>query len=224
VTFYLVTDPAIVKPADLRGKKIAVGGIGSSQDRIVLKYVEQASLTANDVTRIAMGADAGRRIQAIKSGSIHATLLDPGTLSYAEKEGLNVLAFMGDLFPFPFQAFAATDRKLKENPAQVKRWLRAMVGALIFVRDQPEEAAEIGIKRLRIGNVSRAALVDSIKRYNRAVTAGVPGLPSSEGIRNIIEYEVRQPLKIDRDIPQDSLMNLTFIEQVKAEFEAKKSR
>ena len=99
-----------------------------------------------------------------------------------------------------------------------------MVGSLIFVRDQPEEAAEIGIKRLRVGNVTRAALVESIKRYNRAVTAGVPGLPSSEGIRNIIEYEVRQPLKIEREIPQDSLMNLTFIEQVKAEFEAKKSR
>lgn len=225
VTFYLVTDPKIVKPADLRGKKIAVGGIGSSQDRIILKYIEQANLTPGDITRIAMGADAGRRIQAIKSGSIHATLLDPGTLSYAEKEGLNVLAFMGDLFPFPFQAFAATDKKLKESPEQVKRWLRAMVGALMFVRDQPEEAAEIGIKRLRIGNVAKAALVESIKRYNRAVAAGVPGLPSSEGIRNVIEYEVKQPLKIEREIPQESLMNLVFMEQVKAEFESKqKSR
>jgi NitT/TauT family transport system substrate-binding protein len=225
VTFYLVTDSKIVKPADLRGKKIAVGGIGSSQDRIILKYIEQANLAPGDINRIAMGADAGRRIQAIKSGAIHATLLDPGTLNYAEKEGLNVLAFMGDLFPFPFQAFAATDKKLKENPEQVKRWLRAMVGALIFVRDQPEEAAEIGIKRLRIGNVTKTALVESIKRYGRAIAAGVPGLPSNEGIRNVIEYEVRQPLKIEREISQESLMNLVFMEQVKAEFEAKnKSR
>jgi ABC-type nitrate/sulfonate/bicarbonate transport system substrate-binding protein len=223
VTSYLVTDPSIVKPADLRGKKIAVGGIGSSQDRIILKYIEQANLTPGDITRIAMGADAGRRIQAIKSGSIHATLLDPGTLSYAEKEGLNVLAFMGDLFPFPFQAFATTDKKLKENPEQVKRWLRAMVGALMFVRDQPEEAAEVGIKRLRVGNVTKSAMVESIKRYNRAVAAGVPGLPSSEGIRNVIDYEVRQPLKIEREIPQESLMNLKFMEQVKAELESKKT-
>ena len=59
VTFYLVTDPAIVKPAHLRGKKIAVGGIGDSQDRIVLKYLEQANLTVNDVTRIAMAPMPG---------------------------------------------------------------------------------------------------------------------------------------------------------------------
>ena len=129
VTSYLVTDPSIVKPADLRGKKIAVGGIGSSQDRIILKYIEQAGLSARRYYSYCDGRDAGRRIQAIKSGSIHATLLDPGTLSYAETEGLNVLAFMGDLFPFPFQAFATTDKKLKENPEQVKRWLRAMVSA-----------------------------------------------------------------------------------------------
>lgn len=223
VTIYLVTDPLIVKPADLRGKKIAVGGIGSSQDRIIVKYVEQAGLSVSDITRIAMGADAGRRIQAIKSGAIHATLLDPGTLSYAEKEGLNVLAFMGDLFPYPFQAFAVTDKKLKENPAQVKRWLRAMVNALMFVRDRPEEAAEVGIKRLRVGNITKAAMVQSIKRYNRAVSAGVPGMPSSEGIRNVIEYEVKLPLKIERDVSQESLMNLKLIEQVKTELESKKT-
>jgi NitT/TauT family transport system substrate-binding protein len=223
VTSYLVTDPSIVKPADLRGKKIAVGGIGSSQDRIILKYIEQAGLSAGDITRIAMGADAGRRIQAIKTGAIQATLLDPGTLSYAETEGLRVMAFMGDLFPFPFQAFATTDKKLKENPDQVKRWLRAMVSALMFVRDRSEEAAEVGIKKLRVGNVTKAAMINSIKRYNQAVAAGVPGLPTSEGIRNVIEYEVRQPLKLEREIPQESLMNLKFMEQVKAELESKKT-
>ena len=66
-------------------------------------------------------------------------------------------------------------------------------------------------------------MVESIKRYNRAVAAGVPGLPSSEGIRNVIEYEVKLPLKIEREIPQESLMNLKFMEQVKAELESKKT-
>jgi NitT/TauT family transport system substrate-binding protein len=223
VTFYLVTDPSIVKPADLKGKKIGVGGIGSSQDRIILKYIEQAGLSSGDITRIAMGADAGRRILAIKTGSIHATLLDPGTLSFAEQEGLNILAFMGDLFPFPFQVFATTDRKLKENPEQVKRWLRAMANALMFIRDRPEEAAEVGIKRLRVGNITKAALLEGIKRYTRALASGVPGLPSNEGIKNVIEYEVKLPLKIEREIAPESLMNLKLMEQVKTELESKRT-
>ena len=127
VTSYLVTDPSIAKAADLKGKKVGVGGIGSSQDRIIIAYVEQAGLAASDIIRINMGADASRRILAIKQGAINATILDPGTLIFAEREGLRTLAFLGDLFPFPFQTFATTDKKLLENPEQVKRWLRAMV-------------------------------------------------------------------------------------------------
>lgn len=78
VTFYLVTDGSIAKAADLKGKKIGVGGVGSSQDRLITTYVEQAGLSASDITRIAMGADAGRRILAIKSGTINATMLESG--------------------------------------------------------------------------------------------------------------------------------------------------
>src|SRR5688572_14418184 len=68
VTSYLVTDPSIAKAADLKGKKVGVGGIGSSQDRMILNYVEQAGLAASDIIRINMGADASRRILAIKQG------------------------------------------------------------------------------------------------------------------------------------------------------------
>jgi len=223
VTAYLVTDPAIKRPADLKGKKIGVGGLGSSQDRIILKYIEQAGLQPSDITRLAMGADASRRILAIKTGSIDATILDPGTVIYAENQGLNVLAFLGDLFPFPFQAFATTDKKLKENPEQVKRWLKAMVQALLFIKDKPDDATDIGLKRLRVGNLSKSALLGGIERYTRAFATGVPGLPSREGIRNIIEYEIRAPLKIDREIQEETIMNLKPIQQVRAEFESKKS-
>jgi len=224
VTFFLVTDPSITRSADLKGKKVGVGGIGSSQDRLILTYIEQAGLLSTDITRIALGADASRRILAIKTGVIHATMLDPGTVIFAEQQGLKVLAFLGDLFPYPFQTFATTDRKLKENPEQVKRWLRAMVNALMFVRDKPEEAADVALKRLRIGNVTKPALVEGIKRYNRALSSGVPGLPSSEGIRNALEHEVRIPLKMDGELSPDRVLNLKFIQQVRMELESQKTK
>jgi ABC-type nitrate/sulfonate/bicarbonate transport system substrate-binding protein len=152
---------------------------------------------------------------------INATILDPGTVIFAENEGLRTLAFLGDLFPFPFQTFATTDRKLNDNPEQVKRWLRAMVRALMFIRDNPEGAADIALRRLRIGKVSRPALFEAIKRYNRAVSPGVPGVPSAEGLKNAIEYEIKMPLKIDGELALEKVMNLKLIQQVKAELESK---
>ena len=223
VTAYLVTEPSISKAAELKGKKVGVGGIGSSQDRLIIRYLEQAGLAAGDIIRINMGADASRRILAIKQGVINATILDPGTTIYAENEGLRTLAFLGELFPFPFQAFATTDKKLRENPEQVKRWLRSMVRALMFIRDNPEGAADIALRRLRIGTVSRTALIEAVTRYNRALSPGVPGVPSAEGLKNVIEYEVKLPLKLDGELPLEKVMNLKFIREVKAELESTRS-
>jgi ABC-type nitrate/sulfonate/bicarbonate transport system substrate-binding protein len=103
------------------------------------------------------------------------------------------------LFPLPFQGYVVTDKKIADNPAQVKRWVRAMVRALLFMRERPEDAADIGIKKLHLGNINRAMLIDATKAYARAFAPGVPGVPSAEGIRNILEYEIRVPMKNGRD-------------------------
>jgi ABC-type nitrate/sulfonate/bicarbonate transport system substrate-binding protein len=55
----------------------------------------------------------------------------------------------------PFQGYVVTDKKIAENPGQIKRWVRAMVRSLMFLRDRPEESADIGIKKLQLGDISR---------------------------------------------------------------------
>ncbi len=221
VTWYLVTHPSITKAADLKGKKIGVGLIGDSADRFTTMFVERVGLSAKDVTRIPIGTSSGARVLALKSGSIQAAVLDPGAAVVAEKEGLRVLTFLGDLFPLPFQGYVTTDKKISENPAQVKRWLSAMVRALMFLRERPEESAEIGMKKLQLGNISKGMLLDAIKGYVRALPEGVPGLPSSEGIKSVLEYEIRVPMKMAEPFPAERLLDLRWVEEVKKEIEFK---
>jgi NitT/TauT family transport system substrate-binding protein len=221
VTWYFVVHPSIKQVNDLKGKKVAVGLIGDSEDRFSTMFVERGGLTAKDITRIPMGTNSGARIAAIKSGSMHAAVLDPGGMIVAEKEGLHSLAFLGDLFPLPFQGYVVTDRKIAENPGQIKRWVRAMVRSLMFMRDRPEESAEVGIKKLQLGNINRAMLVEATKAYTRAFAPGVPGVPSAEGIKNILEYEIREPMKMAERTPAKRMLDLRFAEEVKKELEQK---
>ena len=221
VTWYFVVHPSIKRVADLRGKKIGVGLIGDSEDRFSTMFVERGGLSAKDITRIPMGTSSGARIAAIKAGSLHAAVLDPGGMIVAEKEGLSSLGFLGDLFPLPFQGYVVTDKKIAENPAQIKRWVRAMVRSLIFLREHPEESAAIGVKKLQLGNINRAMLVEATKAYSRAFAPGVPGVPSVEGVKNILEYEIRVPMKMDAPLPAQRLMELSFVEEVKKELEQK---
>src|SRR5919109_1209459 len=220
VTFYLVADPSIKSAADLKGKKAAIGTPGDTQDRIITMFVERGGLSGKDIVRIAMGADTNTRVMAIKTGAAQATTVDPGGLVFAQKEGLHSLGFLGDLFPMPFQGFVTTEKKIRENSGQIKRWLKAVIRGLMFVREKPEESVDVAIKKLQLGNATRAMMVEGTRNYLRALAPGVPGLPSAEGIRNFLEYDIKIPMQLKEDVPPERLLSLQLVEEVKRELEA----
>jgi ABC-type nitrate/sulfonate/bicarbonate transport system substrate-binding protein len=220
-TWYLVVHPSINQVGDLRGKRIGVSLIGDSEDRFTTLYIERAGVSAKEVTKISLGTSPGDKVLAIKSGSVSAVVLDPAATVVAEREGLKSLAYLGDVFPLPFQGYVTTDRKIAENPAQVKRWARAMVKALMFLRERPEEAAEVGLKKLPFGKINKAMLTNAIKSWARALPPGVPGLPSADGVKNILEYDIRLPLKLEGPVPAEKFLDLRWVAEVKKELEQK---
>jgi len=221
VTWYLIVHPTIAQAADLKGKKIGVALLGDSEDRFTTLFVERAGLSAKDVTKITLGTSPSDKILAIKSGAVAAVVLDPAGAIAAEREGLRNLAYLGDIFPLPFQGYVATDRKIAENSAQLKRWMRAVIRGLMFLRDRPDEAADVAMKRLRLRNVTKAVMVQAIEGYARALPQGVPGLPSPEGIKNILEYEIRLPMKLDSPLTAEKFLDLRWVAEVKKELEQK---
>lgn len=222
VTWYLVVHPSIAQVGDLKGKRIGVALIGDSEDRFTTLFAERGGVAVKDLTKIAVGTSPGDKILAVKTGGVSAVVLDPAGTIVAEREGLRSLAYLGDVFPLPFQGYVATDRKIAENPAQVKRWLRAMVRALMFIRERPEDAADIGMKRLPFGKITKPMLADAIRAWLRALPAGVPGMPSAEGVKNILEYEVRLPMKLEEPLPAEKFLDLRWISEVKKELEQKR--
>jgi NitT/TauT family transport system substrate-binding protein len=224
VTFYLVADRSIKSASDLRGRKVAIGTVGDTQDRMITMFAERGGVSAREIIRIAMGADTNTRVLAIKSGAVQATTVDPGGLVFAQKEGLHSLGFLGDLFPMPFQGFVTSEKKIREKPGQIKRWLKAVIRGLMFVRERPEESVDLGIKKLQLGNATRPMIVEGARNYVRALGQGVPGLPSPEGIKNFLEYDIKIPLQIKENVPAERLLSLQLVEEVKKQIEATQRR
>jgi len=223
VTWYLLAAPDIQKISDLKGKKIAVGTIGDTQDTLITMLVEREGVSGRNITRIAMPSrNTTSTILSLKSGAFSAAVVNADESLLGEKEGLRTLAFVGDLFPYPFQGFVATDKAIAERPNDIKRWLRAMARALMLIRDKPEEAADIALKKIPMGNVSRPLVIEGIRRFAKALPEGVPGLPSAQGIKNVMEFDVKLPLKIKEDVSPDKVMHLKLMREVKEELESKR--
>lgn len=217
-TWYLVVHPTITQVGDLKGKRIGVSLIGDSEDRFTTLFVERGGLSAKDVTKITLGTSPGDKVLALKSGAVSAVVLDPAGTVVAEREGLRSLVYLGDVFPLPFQGFVTTDRKIAENSSQVKR---SMVRALMFLRERPEEAADIGMKKLPFGKITKPLLTDALRAWVRALPQGIPGSPSPEGVKNILEYEVRLPLKMEEPVSAEKFLDLRWVAEVRKELQQK---
>jgi ABC-type nitrate/sulfonate/bicarbonate transport system substrate-binding protein len=185
--------------------------------------VEREGVSGRDITRVAMPQrNTSTTILSLKTGAFSAAVVNADESLLGEKEGLRTLAFVGDLFPYPFQGFVASDKMIAERPNDIKRWLRAMARALMFIRERPEEAADIAMKKIPMGNMSRPLVIEGIRRFSKALPDGVPGLPSAQGIKNLMEYDVKAPLKIKDDIPPEKVMSLRLMREVKEELESKR--
>src|SRR5947208_3147709 len=75
-----------------------------------------------------------------------------------------------------------------------------------------------------LGNTTRAMIVEGTKNYLRAVSQGVPGLPSAEGIKNFLEYDIKIPMQLKEDVPPERLLSLQLVEEVKKELETAQRR
>jgi hypothetical protein len=97
-----------------------------------------------------------------------------------------------------------------------------MARSLMFIRERPEEAADIALKKLPMRNMSRPLVVEGIRRFAKALSEGVPGLPSAQGIKNVIEFDVKAPLKLKEDAPPEKVMNLKLMREVAEELVSKR--
>ena len=145
----LVVRPEINSASELKGKIIGSGGVAGSHYGTTKVILRQNGIDPDkEVTLKFVGP--GERIPAVLAKSIDGVLMDYGEALRAKKIGLKVLLNSADYYSLASAGIGASVKMLREKPDLTKRFLRAQVQGLRFMRERRERTVEAMMSFLKV--------------------------------------------------------------------------
>ena len=163
----LVVRQEIKSVSELKGKSMGVPGLLGSQ-QISAKFILKQSGLDPDRDIIYRVVDTGTRIGAMLSGSIDSAMMDYGEAFRAKKMGLKLLINAADFHGLLAGGLGVNTGKLRDQPDQVRRVIRAMLQALRYLRENPEGTQQIMMSWLKLDREMAAEIYQmAINNYTR---------------------------------------------------------
>jgi NitT/TauT family transport system substrate-binding protein len=208
--YYIIDKPEIKSPEDMRGRSAAVHLPGTAADFAFRLGLKTAGLNIKDVKTVMVGGSSPR-IAAVKTGQLDFTVVTGSGKVEGEKAGLKVIVDMAKMnLPFQFTCTIATGKMIRENPAEVRGLVRAMVDALHFYRTRKEDVLKIMAKYTR--GMSRSALEGGYDSFNKLLVEDT--YPTLEGIKNILEIQATIDPKAAKARPEE-FVDVRFLDELK---------
>ena len=160
----LVVRPEVRSVGELKGKSIGVPGLLGSQ-QVSAKFIFKHYGLDPDKDVVYRVVDTGSRIAAVLSGSIDSSMMDYGEAFRAKKAGLKMLVNAAELHGLLAGGLAVNIKKLKEQPDQVRRMLKAMTQALKYMQDNPDGTQQVMMSWLKLDR-EMAAEIYQMARNN----------------------------------------------------------
>lgn len=169
--------PSIADPAHLRGKHIGVTRFGSTIDFAGRWLLKRWGLDPKkDVALIQVGS-IPNMFAALKAQAIQAGLFSPPYTTMAKKAGFCELADIGSMgLKFQKEAFGARRSFLEKNREVMIRFVTALVEAIHFVKEHPDEAISLIRKYTKIEDAEVLK-----ETYETSVKENLPSVPSVTG-------------------------------------------
>jgi NitT/TauT family transport system substrate-binding protein len=212
---FLVSRKEIKDPRELRGKKIAGSSPGGTATVLAKQALSHYGIDPEkDAAVLPMGGSTASRFAAMESGLVDATLLPVPAVIFAKAKGFNELAFMGDVAQFPQNGFGATEKKIRENPDEIYRMVRASLRGLLFLSDPKnrDEVVQIVMKQHRVND---RKLAEQMLGYSLRVVAKEAQV-SNEEVQVLIDL-MRATAKVTRPVSVEQVADFSFLDKARKE-------
>ncbi|WP_152669109.1 ABC transporter substrate-binding protein [Paenibacillus sp. DMB20] len=211
----------IAKVEDLKGKKLASQGQGSTAD-IVLNGVvlKEAGLTSKDVQMVYV--DPGQAIQSLASGAVDAAFVfEPYDSIATHTLGAKQIYEIGKVWPFPCMVVITTDENLQKNRDAVNKLLDAQKEAIEMLQKDPKKSAGLIMKHFVDSDTMHShhgGTVESVDVIKQAIETQVFNwdiTPDQVTRMQEISDMMKEQGVLDKDVKVEGLIDLSWQEQQK---------
>src|SRR5262249_60603935 len=113
---------------------------------------------------------AGSRYAVLETNVVDASFLSVPENIIALEKGYNELVFAGDVVEFPQNGFGTSEKKIRDNPDEVYRMVRATLRGLQFVWDKGNQEAVTNVLMKQWKGNDRKRAAESARQDRRDVT------------------------------------------------------
>ena len=195
MVFSLITDAAITKAADLKGKRIGITRIGSASDLALRNALDHFGLSSRDVAMISLGGIPDI-LAAMKAGAVQGGILSPPTSTAARDMGYRSLLHIPDLGKeFTFSGIATRRSLVQKQPELARAFMSALTEGAKVYREDSRAALKTLRKYMRADD---RLLQGGYKEYDAAISSPpYPGIKGLEAVRESLLDSTPQLKQMD---------------------------
>jgi ABC-type nitrate/sulfonate/bicarbonate transport system substrate-binding protein len=197
---------------DLRGRVIAVDGARTGYALLLRRLLAQHGMHSSDVTFQEVGGSQ-QRFEAMRSGAVAASLLNPPFDANLVQEGFLSLARMADAFPtYPGSVMAARKGWAKTHDDELLAFIRAYDAAYAWLQKPQNKADALALLPDRLAIAPRAA-AGAISKYAQRPK---PQL-TREGLKQVIDIVWASEGYTQAEGEPDKYMDLSYMTRALAQ-------
>ena len=214
--FSLVVRPDIHRMEDLKGKILAVSGVGEFTDvgtRMVLK--KYGLVPETDVKVRALYGNHPLRLSALQAGQIDGTIMSMPYNKMAVRLGFKELVYLREVIKTPQGGLVTTVQKIRNEPDLVRRTIKAALLGNRFLKQNKGEFVKLLAKESGIYDPMVAELVheEAVKLYSDT------GLVSDEAMHEFISAS-KESLKTSREVAVSEVADFSLAQRAASELRA----
>lgn len=210
-THAIVAKPEYKSVKELKGKTVAIGNYGGTDDVAGRLMFRHFGLDPDkDLKLVAFGPDRAR-LAAVKENLADVAVVAPPGDAMGKQMGFTVLARAYDIFNFPFIGIGANLKTIKERPLEVKKFIKALLRANRFIREDKQGAVNVLVDWGKVDREQALASYDStVKVFN--ADGNIP----QEGLKLVID-QAKLELKVTKDVPVSDIIELAPLREAQKE-------